>query len=166
SDLYVNNSLDRSRREIRVLTVHPICGSSIICSMNSISLDESIPCKALSYVWGDRKVTMSILVNRQTVQVTANLATAHRHLRQASLPPDIWPDAISINQGDAEERGHQVCMMQDIYSCASRVVVFLGKLRMSTKVIRAAQLGYFGDTDMLKAYYEEGQFSERMFSIV
>ncbi|KAH7625119.1 hypothetical protein B0T09DRAFT_369600, partial [Sordaria sp. MPI-SDFR-AT-0083] len=49
------------------------------------------------------------------------------HLRDHSIQRTIWIDAICINQGDNEEKGHQVQSMAKIYAKASRVIVWLGK---------------------------------------
>jgi hypothetical protein len=37
----------------------------------------------------------------------------------------LWIDAICINQADLDERKQQVQLMRDVYSGASRVVVWL-----------------------------------------
>jgi hypothetical protein len=39
----------------------------------------------------------------------------------------IWVDAICINQADNAEEAHQVAAMGDVYSCADRVLVWLGE---------------------------------------
>lgn len=38
----------------------------------------------------------------------------------------MWIDAICIDQDDIAHKGHQVSMMGEIYSHASRVIVWLG----------------------------------------
>ena len=47
--------------------------------------------------------------------------------RQDVPPTYLWIDAICINQNDQEERGHQVRLMDRIYSEAQCVSVWLGK---------------------------------------
>ncbi|KAK4034957.1 heterokaryon incompatibility protein-domain-containing protein [Parachaetomium inaequale] len=47
-----------------------------------------------------------------------------------SLPDgnlDIWIDAVCINQDDMEERGHQVRIMDKVYSKAAHTIVWLGR---------------------------------------
>lgn len=39
----------------------------------------------------------------------------------------VWADAISINQDDIEERGHQVSLMRRIYRRAKKVFIWLGE---------------------------------------
>lgn len=55
-----------------------------------------------------------------------NLAGVLRHLRNEKTARTLWVDAICINQSDMAEQEAQVLRMTDIYSCASRVVVWLG----------------------------------------
>lgn len=84
--------------------------------------------EALSYVWGDWTCAKSILVNNQPLLVTANLHAALLQLRNSYLERILWVDAISINQEDLKERGHQVQLMAKIYANASSVIVWLGDL--------------------------------------
>jgi hypothetical protein len=57
--------------------------------------------------------------------VTTNLEAA---LRYIGAPSELacGADAICINQFDPVERGQQVQLMRDIYSEATRVIVWLG----------------------------------------
>jgi hypothetical protein len=48
-------------------------------------------------------------------------------LRDPGLPRILWIDAVCINQGDNEEKLHQIQTMARIYSVASRVLVWLGE---------------------------------------
>lgn len=56
-------------------------------------------------------------------------------LRHADSARAIWVDAICINQGDINERNHQVHIMRRIYSRAASVIVWLGS---ESKPSRAA----------------------------
>ena len=86
--------------------------------------------EALSYAWGSEANPASIVVvegeREYTLAVTQNLAEALRHLRYDERPRTLWIDAISVDQQNFEERGLQVRRMPDIYSCADRVVVWIG----------------------------------------
>ncbi|KAH7224386.1 uncharacterized protein BKA55DRAFT_545969 [Fusarium redolens] len=58
-----------------------------------------------------------------------SLRTALMHLQNCRLDDQdrcLWVDAICINQSDVSERTHQVGMMREIYSTASRVLIYLG----------------------------------------
>jgi hypothetical protein len=131
-------ALDDLRREIRLLVVEPAQdeATAIECSMKVFSLNEDPKYVALSYVWGSKEVTESIIVNGSSLAVTINLASALRELRSSRaledskgvqmLPILLWVDAICINQQDVEERNSQVLMMGDIYRHAVSVLAWLG----------------------------------------
>jgi hypothetical protein len=77
-------------------------------------------------MWGDLSVTQSIqLGDNNEFQVTVNLGNALRDLRLTSSSIILWVDALCINQGDIEERNHQVRLMQSIYKGASVVRAWL-----------------------------------------
>jgi len=83
----------------------------------------------LSYTWGDGNDTTSINVNGTELQVTKNLESALRSLRERSYFQGryrLWVDAISINQRNNQERGSQVAMMRDIFDGSWTVVTWLG----------------------------------------
>lgn len=96
------------------------------CQLSIISLNDSPDYEALSYAWGDRRVTRNINVNGHVVPVTVNLEEALRQLRHTSTPRDLWVDALCINQLDITEKTHQVGMMADIYNRCTRVIIWLG----------------------------------------
>ena len=104
--------------------------------------------EALSYVWGSKENPVQVSVKTDmiepqpslktrmwakihhleysTLSVTRNLDIALRHLRRKYEPRSLWIDAICVDQRNTKERGHQVARMADVYSLASRVVVWLG----------------------------------------
>ena len=59
--------------------------------------------------------------------VTRNLYTALKQFRAEKLSEPFWIDAICINQGNLQEKNAQIKMMKEIYSHASRVLVWLGE---------------------------------------
>lgn len=101
------------------------------CQLFNYSLKESGKgthlYEALSYVWGDSDHPCSISVDKHGLPVTTNLYAALSQLRDHSLERIIWVDAVCINQGNLEERSHQVQLMAKIYSKANRVIVWLGE---------------------------------------
>ncbi|KAF2742340.1 HET-domain-containing protein [Sporormia fimetaria CBS 119925] len=96
---------------------------------------------ALSYVWGDSRDTVPILVSGEVLMVTKNLCAAlerlarFRHSEGGAVSSKfgsravafIWVDAICINQKDLRERGRQVRHMSTIYARARQVIVWLGE---------------------------------------
>ncbi|TGO11411.1 hypothetical protein BTUL_0110g00220 [Botrytis tulipae] len=59
--------------------------------------------------------------------VTANLADALIHLRDANRPLRLWADAICINQSNLGERTQQLGLMREIYRLGGRTVIYLGE---------------------------------------
>lgn len=133
---------------IRVIDVSHIApgGRSLSGTLRVMDLTTSPAFTALSYVWGlpgaDNQDT--ICCNGVDVPVTANccealLALAHIHggekkkgdERQseesaAGTAFTIWVDAICINQKDDAEKELQIPLMQDIYTWAQAVYIWLG----------------------------------------
>ncbi|KAF2652952.1 hypothetical protein K491DRAFT_571194, partial [Lophiostoma macrostomum CBS 122681] len=122
-------TLDRSRREIRLLELlpsnHQLSKFRPACRTFHASLDKNPPFLALSYVWGDPNDGEVILVDERRFQVTRNLFDAMMGVRETESLI-IWIDAICINQADNEERGWQVSLMDNIYRQASKVLAWLG----------------------------------------
>ncbi|KAI0886291.1 HET-domain-containing protein [Annulohypoxylon maeteangense] len=81
---------------------------------------------ALSYTWGDLQKTNEIAVDGQALGITRNLYMALVKLRSPTESRCLWIDAICIDQGNVQERNHQVQMMKRIFSTASSVIVWLG----------------------------------------
>ncbi|KAG6358198.1 hypothetical protein INS49_014082 [Diaporthe citri] len=81
---YRNLRLDPSRKEIRVLRIHPGMQSDPLFTVLEVkSLNDTMkqPYDCLSYVWGNVKVTEPMTVNNQVLQVTSNPVRCLRHLR-------------------------------------------------------------------------------------
>ncbi|KAI1387159.1 heterokaryon incompatibility protein-domain-containing protein [Hypoxylon trugodes] len=96
------------------------------CSLEQFTLDRPVSYRALSYAWGSSATTSPIQANGVEMQITKNLETALKNLREEAFAVTLWVDALCINQNDLDERQAQVQIMRDIYSCAASVVVFLG----------------------------------------
>ncbi|KAK5688917.1 hypothetical protein LTS10_000897 [Elasticomyces elasticus] len=94
----------------------------------------SVGYTALSYVWGDPSDRSDILINGQTIQITANLGRALRQVRHEELPTSLWADAICIDQSNLLERNEQVGIMVDIFTAADRVFAWLGPETENTAV--------------------------------
>lgn len=86
------------------------------------------PYEAISYVWGDPKDIVGILVGpaRQTLLVTRNLLNALKVFRYPDKARTMWADAICVNQADLIERGRQVAIMGGIFSACEECNVWLG----------------------------------------
>ncbi|KAI1098463.1 heterokaryon incompatibility protein-domain-containing protein [Jackrogersella minutella] len=140
SEFDIYNPLDESRRQTRILSLHPgAFEDPLFCSIQVISLDDSNhgAYESLSYCWGDGLAEKTIqLRSLETperdnptfeIAITANLYAALQHLRPESGPPrNLWVDAVCIDQANFRERSQQVAFMPSIYQKATRVVVWLG----------------------------------------
>lgn len=100
---------------------------------------QTLEFEALSYVWGSAQTSEDALVECPhqsqgfaSLPLGQNLALALRHLRYEKTTRTLWVDAICINQSDIAEREAQVMRMADVYSLASRVVIWLGPDSEST----------------------------------
>jgi hypothetical protein len=122
--------LDSSKRQIRLLTLDQVTeqnGTSLQCTLQTASLNDQIEFVALSYCWGDYKVTRSILVNGTPRHVSENLAAALNRLHSWLHGRQIWVDALCIDQENHAEKNVQVPLVKAIYTGASLVYVWLGE---------------------------------------
>ncbi|KAH6666117.1 ankyrin repeat-containing domain protein [Halenospora varia] len=105
------------------------CVENIQCELFQAYLPPvggGIPYEALSYTWGGTAKPDTIEINGSVMDVTINLYLALQHLRFEDKDRILWIDAICIDQGNMEERGHQVRQMADIYKEAEQVLIWLG----------------------------------------
>lgn len=92
------------------------------------TIDQPDLFEALSYVWGSSETPHSISIGpNATLAITASLHAALLCLRGRSIQRFIWIDAVCINQEELDERANQIRLMAEIYSRASRVVIWLGE---------------------------------------
>lgn len=126
---------DLAEGQIRLLSLREGSGSDEIdCDLLIASLDGQVDYEALSYVWGDARDTKPIRLCGQPFHVTVNLESALRNLRQTDRPCILWVDALCINQRNVSERNKQVSLMDQIYTRAAQVVVWLGQCSASREL--------------------------------
>jgi hypothetical protein len=152
---FVYEPVDSNEHEIRLLKILPLQRNSteasltdparlmsspfasapeeiVTCTLEVVSLHKCPNYLALSYTWGDPKILKSIQIksvndkSKRTFEVTVNLDTALRHIRQERNPVCIWADAICINQSDEIEKTGQVQLMREIYEKSTSALVWLG----------------------------------------
>jgi len=99
----------------------PLSGSLIIKHIN-----EALEFDAVSYVWGKPRRVDKIICDGKSISITASLRDALRRIRLPDTPRNLWADQICINQGDLEERGHQVQLMGKIFLRSSTTLLWLG----------------------------------------
>ncbi|RSL63260.1 hypothetical protein CEP54_005303 [Fusarium duplospermum] len=116
-------------KNIRLLTLLPSnrVSAPIECSLHEVDHLSNPRYEALSYVWGTSPSRRSILLNGGEFSIGVNLEAALRQLRlRDGQGRTLWTDAICINQGNPQEKAHQVAQMNSIYKNASGVVIWLG----------------------------------------
>lgn len=114
-----------------------LCGATsqaITCTIQEVRLANHPPYQALSYVWGPPTTPRHALVQDEDGALlscikigTALYHALHDLWRANELEQKVfWIDQICIDQGTANEKGHQVGLMGRIYKNASRVITYLG----------------------------------------
>ena len=103
--------------------------SQLTCRISVLDLEfkNGQTYEALSYTWGEKTESSTIVCNGHGFTVTRNLESALRVLRLSDRIRNLWVDQICINQGDLVERSHQVAIMGDIYRNAGQNLVWLGE---------------------------------------
>jgi len=111
---------------------------ALTCRMIKVPLRDSMPpYAALSYSWGPRLPSATIICNGMALDIQPSLLTALTALKNDhpavlwSAGCYIWADGACINQENSEaakaEKSHQLPLMVEIYRRAQHVIVWLGK---------------------------------------
>lgn len=81
----------------------------------------------MSYAWGEASACRTIFVNNCALMVRKNLWDfLDVYRRNCSVQEPLWIDQICVDQGNINERNHQVRLMSEIYSTATIVLSWLG----------------------------------------
>ncbi|PMD48136.1 hypothetical protein L207DRAFT_446926, partial [Hyaloscypha variabilis F] len=116
-------------------------------TLRVVSLSTCPRFAALSYVWGGYSFPPDVIScnNGVNLKITTNCRMALLALRRQFGALTIWVDSICINQEDASEKHDQIPLMEDIYTWAQPVFVWLGpddlSSRKSMKWLRKASSG-------------------------
>lgn len=154
AELYKSLPLPRNGHSIRVLDPHasPILPfrsnrRALTGTLRVVSLADCPQYTALSYRWGGYSSPKDIILCNGDVnlEVTTNCRDALLALTKRFGALTVWVDAICINQSDAMEKSDQVPLMEEIYTWAERVFVWLGpgdvSSRRAMKWLRGASYG-------------------------
>lgn len=79
---------------------------------------------AISYAWGNPKLTHQISCDGQNLGITSNVDRMLRDLR-GPQKRRLWIDAICLNQNDNDEKSSQIPLMSKIYTGARKVHIWL-----------------------------------------
>lgn len=106
-----------------------------------MSLDEPLPYRCLSYVWGPPDDKKMITRDGEQYAVTRNLYHVLRRLRASDCRSSVWIDALCIQQEpeENEDKRAQVAMMGEIYKKADEVLIWLGPGLGRSAVIAATK---------------------------
>lgn len=113
---------------IRLLRPAPGSKSDPLCAEVCLTRTTEYPeyC-ALSYVWGDPQACDRHPLRRPRARHPGqSVRGTLLRIRSPTETTTLWVDAVCINQGDLNEREHQVSIMRNIYQNASLVLSYLG----------------------------------------
>lgn len=133
--LYTSLPISNQPRMIRVLDVdglpawhgEPLANIPLTGTLRAVSLSTCPAFTALSYVWGKpSSLPDFIFCGNCEIEITTNCRDALRQLRRRYGSFTIWVDAICINQKDDHEKITQIPLMDEIYTWARQVFIWLG----------------------------------------
>jgi hypothetical protein len=112
---------------IRVLELQPgRLGEPLEGRLLEVCLSNEPVFDALSYCWGEPIFDSRLICDSQTMYITEGLATALDNLRHVAEPTIIWIDQVCIAQSNVAERSSQVQLMDQIFSKARHVYIWVG----------------------------------------
>ena len=131
-EVYTSLPLPSDRPSFRLLELDLSCGeeeAAIHATMRNFNFNNAPEYEALSYTWGTEKNSEVILLNGRWIPVTSNLHAALQQIRCSQMENlnaarKLWIDAVCINQSDNIEKSEHVMRMKEIYSKASRVLIW------------------------------------------
>ncbi|KAF7855431.1 hypothetical protein EAF04_010174 [Stromatinia cepivora] len=133
-----HRALPDPKKYIRLLELDGVAigdtTTELSCKVTTWHVDHAPSYHAISYVWGDPRVTTAIKVDGKDLQITTNGDYALRQARWFGARY-VWMDSICIDQYDDKEKGHQVGMMGNIYSRASCVLSCVGPHSENSEVL-------------------------------
>ena len=117
--------------QLRLLRPVIVDNSPLVFEMTHHLRGNPPPYTAISYTWGRDPPTERILINHESFWVRRNLYDCLQVLGQRAMAGSetwthIWVDAICIDQDNDVERSQQVRLMNQVYSHADTVSVWLG----------------------------------------
>ncbi|KAE9369166.1 HET-domain-containing protein [Stipitochalara longipes BDJ] len=112
--------------EIRLLCLEPGNSAGLKGKLVHVRLADKPTYEALSYAWGPPVKTYEIALPNGILRITESLFSSLMHLRRRGRERLLWIDQLCINQDDDTEKIQQILLMRQIYSSATRVLVWLG----------------------------------------
>jgi len=135
--------------EIRLIKLYPSPDpdADLLCSLFHVDLTQPYgPYEAVSYAWGTKEDPEKLYVipenealyelhrgvaptrygDSEYIAITANLDSALRRFRRSNAIRLLWADAVCLDQESTEEKFYQIPNIQEIYTKASNVLIWLG----------------------------------------
>lgn len=112
--------------ELRLLRPVSVTPFRLDFKIVTVSRSSATSYTALSYAWGTESSTEHIFLNGRPFPVRPNLWSCLFNLAGNECNMNLWVDAICINQEDNLEKSNQVKRMNDTYTRADHVAVWLG----------------------------------------
>lgn len=111
---------------IRCLILQPgLSDSPLEGKLKVFKLDQGPQYEAISYVWGSKIKSETFVCDGRRIHITESLSMALHKFRHTDESRVMWADSICMNQDDEIEKSHQVALMGQIYSKASKVLIHM-----------------------------------------
>ncbi|RSL83702.1 hypothetical protein CEP51_004343 [Fusarium floridanum] len=125
--MFIYEPISKVNKEFRLIRLACDTGAEVInLELCHASANDQVPYHAVSYVRGNPKDTARVTVDGEEFVISGNLLSLLRQLLRAGVTSWLWADSICINQTDLEEKTWQVNAMDQIYSNAKLVYLWLG----------------------------------------
>ncbi|KAH7085255.1 heterokaryon incompatibility protein-domain-containing protein [Paraphoma chrysanthemicola] len=146
---FQHTPLDLSQNTIRVVEVLPLGTDGLVrCRVRHTTIESEYTC--LSYVWGDADDSHTIHMNGQPFP--RNLGWHNSAFSFEAATKALWIDALCIDQGNNNERNHQVQQMGSIFRQAQRVLAWTGRDHEYASLLRYLRVD-MGKTRFFDAEY-------------
>ncbi|KAJ4295031.1 hypothetical protein N0V90_007039 [Kalmusia sp. IMI 367209] len=124
---FQHKALDLTKAQIRLHQLDPSSSTSAInAEVTHFDFDETCPeYEAISYTWGENIDGSTIQLSGQQTTVGDNLYRLLDILRTGHQGW-LWIDQICTDQKNSNEPNHQVRMMHQTYTRASKAIAWLG----------------------------------------
>lgn len=109
-----------------------------------VNLNEKPEFTTLSYTWGERRPSQTIICDGHSIKVPRNCWLALQDFRRQFGGITIWVDSICINQDDEEEKNVQIPLMGQIYASAHTGYIWLGDGPKNFKTSIPRAMRYIG----------------------
>jgi hypothetical protein len=141
---FKHQALDDSAQNIRLIYVKAQQTAPFLeLCLSTHSVTDTLQYLAVSYTWGDGRLTEDISINGHLMKITKNCLYALEQIKNrypsdedSEEPIKFWIDSICINQDDNDEKGHQVAMMGNIYAKATKVLACIGPAADNSTILR------------------------------